>query len=134
MNKTIFSTSNNSRATFSSINCTPFEAGHGLRARTITEARANPRLQIMAEGGMDIDDADKNWEKSLFPKVYKLAERLASVAQSQSQWHKRMNAQSLNQAGEKTLPHLQIIYLKKPTIQHDPLSSILPVRTLGTGE
>jgi hypothetical protein len=52
----------------SSINCTPFEAGHGLRARTITEARANPRLQIMAEGGMDIDDADKNWEKSLSQK------------------------------------------------------------------
>ena len=62
----------------SSINCTPFEAGHGLRARTITEARANPRLQITAEGGMDIDDADKNWEKSIFPKVCKLAERLAS--------------------------------------------------------
>ena len=30
----------------SAINCTPFEAGHGLRARTITEARASPRLQI----------------------------------------------------------------------------------------
>ena len=30
----------------SAINCSPFEAGHGLRARTITEARASPRLQI----------------------------------------------------------------------------------------
>jgi hypothetical protein len=69
----------------SAINCTPFEAGHGLRARTITEARASPRLQITAERGMDIDDADKNWEKSLFPKVCKLAERLASEAQRQSQ-------------------------------------------------
>jgi hypothetical protein len=69
----------------SSINCTPFEAGHGLRARTITEACANPRLQITAEGGMDIDDADKNWEKSIFPKVCKLAERLASEAQRHSQ-------------------------------------------------
>jgi hypothetical protein len=29
----------------SAINCTPFEAGHGLRAKTITEARANTRLQ-----------------------------------------------------------------------------------------
>jgi hypothetical protein len=26
----------------SAINCTPFEAGHGLRAKTITEAHANP--------------------------------------------------------------------------------------------
>jgi hypothetical protein len=69
----------------SAINCTPFEAGHGLRARTITEARASPRLQITADGGMDIDDADKTWEKSLFPKVCKLAERLAGEAQRQSQ-------------------------------------------------
>jgi hypothetical protein len=38
----------------SAINCTPFEAGHGLRAKTITEARANPRLQITAEEGTDI--------------------------------------------------------------------------------
>jgi hypothetical protein len=34
---------------------------------------------------MDIDDAVKNWEKSMFPKVCKLAERLASEAQRHSQ-------------------------------------------------
>jgi len=51
----------------SAINCTPFEAGHGLRARTITEARAGPRLQIVAEGGMEISESDKTWEKSIFP-------------------------------------------------------------------
>jgi hypothetical protein len=38
----------------SAINCTQCEAGHGLRAKTITEARANPRLQITAEEGKDI--------------------------------------------------------------------------------
>ncbi len=45
----------------STINCTPFtfKAGHGLQARTITEARAGPRLQIIAEGGMDLTEADK---------------------------------------------------------------------------
>jgi transposase InsO family protein len=42
----------------SAINCTPFEAGHGLSARTITEARANPRLQITAEEGTDIQEPD----------------------------------------------------------------------------
>jgi transposase InsO family protein len=34
----------------SAINCTPFETRHDLQARTITEARAGPRLQIVAEG------------------------------------------------------------------------------------
>jgi hypothetical protein len=81
----------------SAINCTPFEAGHDLQARTITEARAGPRLQIVAEGGMDLLEADTNWEKSLFPIVL----RLASEAQRQSQWHKRMNAHNLNQSGSK---------------------------------
>jgi hypothetical protein len=108
----------------SAINFTPFEAGHGLRARTITEARASPRMQITAEGGMDMDDADTNWEKSLFPKVCKLAERLASEAQRQSQWHKRMNAHGLNQAGDKTPPHLLIgyrVYFYR--LQHNKKSS-----------
>ncbi len=36
------------------INCPPFEAGHGLRARTITEARASPRLQIITDRGKDL--------------------------------------------------------------------------------
>ncbi len=53
----------------SAINCPPFEAGHGLQARTVTEARAGPRLQIIAEGGMNLTEADKNWENSIFPKV-----------------------------------------------------------------
>ncbi len=85
----------------SAINCTPFEAGHSLQARTITEARAGPRLQIIAEGGMNLTEADKNWEKSIFPKVLKLAERLATEAQRHSQWHKRMNAHNLSQSVAK---------------------------------
>ncbi len=37
--------------TYSSIiECTPFEAGHGLRARTVAEARmAIPKLQLLEE-------------------------------------------------------------------------------------
>jgi hypothetical protein len=68
-------------------------------ARTITEARAGPRLQIVAEGGMEISESDKTWEKSIFPKVLKLVERLASEVQRQSQWHKHMNTHNLNQSG-----------------------------------
>ena len=79
----------------------PFEAGHGLRARTITEARASPRLQIITDGGNDLQEPDSKWESSIFLKVCKLAERLAEEAQSQSQWHKRMNAHNLNQSGRQ---------------------------------
>jgi hypothetical protein len=107
----------------SAINCTPFEAGHGLRARTITEARAGPRLQIIAEGGMDLTEADKNWEKTIFPKVLKLAERLAAEAQSHSQWHKRMNAHNLNQSGakveDKGLNVGDQVYFYKPPTQQE---------------
>jgi hypothetical protein len=107
----------------SAINCTPFEAGHGLRARTITEAHAGPRLQIVAEGGMEISESEKTWEKSIFPKVFELAERLAaSEAQRQSQCHKRMNVHNLNQSGAKVdekgfNPGDRVYFYKPPTQQ-----------------
>jgi hypothetical protein len=104
----------------SAINCTPFEAGHGLQARRITEARAGPRLQIIAEGGMDLTEAEKNWEKSIFPKVLKLVERLVTEAQRHSHWLKRMNAQNLNQSGAKVedegfSPGDRVYFYKPPT-------------------
>ncbi len=79
--------------TYSSvIECTPFEAGHGLRARTVAEARmAIPKLQLLEE---DSDDslATQAWDKSLSKKV-----RIATVAQSHSEWHRRMTSEKLNQ-------------------------------------
>jgi hypothetical protein len=83
----------------SAINCAPFEAGRGLKARTITEARPSPRLQITAEGGTGLHEPDHKWESTIFNKVCKLAERLVEDAQRHSQWHKRMNAHNLNQSG-----------------------------------
>jgi transposase InsO family protein len=108
----------------SAINCTPFEAGHGLRARTITEARASPRLQITAEEGTDLQEPDKDkWESTIFYKVCKLAERLAEDAQRQSQWHKRMNAHNLNQAGkvisDKPLEQGSKVYFYRPPSQQE---------------
>jgi hypothetical protein len=85
----------------SAINCSPFEADHGLRARTITEARASPRLQITPERGTGLQEPDEKWESTIFHKICKLAERLVDEAQRQSQWHKRMNAHNLNQSGKK---------------------------------
>jgi hypothetical protein len=105
----------------SAINCTPFEAGHGLRARTITEARASPRLQITAEEGIELQEPDHKWESTIFHKVCKLAERLAEDAQRQSQWHKRMNAHNLNQAGkvisDTPLQPGEKVYFYKPPSQ-----------------
>ncbi len=107
----------------SAINCTPFEAGHGLRAKTITEARANPRLQITAEEDKDIQEPDSTWEKSIFPKVCRLAERLSYDAQRHSQWHKRMNAHNLNQSGakihDKGLKQGDRVYFYRPPSQHE---------------
>jgi hypothetical protein len=50
----------------SAINCAPFEAGHGSRARTITEARASPRLQIITDRGKDLQEQDSKWESPIF--------------------------------------------------------------------
>ncbi len=72
---------------------------------------------------MDLTEADKNWEKSIFPKVLKLAERLATETQSHSQWHKRMNAHNLNQSGakveDKRLNPGDRVYFYKPPTQHE---------------
>jgi hypothetical protein len=110
----------------SAINCTPFEAGHGLRARTITEARASPRLQITAEEGTDLQEPDINkWESTVFYKICKLAERLAEDAQRQSPWHKRMNAHNLNQSGkvisDKPLEQGSKVYFYKPPSQQEEI-------------
>ena len=41
----------------SAINCTTFEAEHGLRARTLTKAQASTRLQITAEEGIELQES-----------------------------------------------------------------------------
>jgi transposase InsO family protein len=46
----------------SSINCIPFECGHGLRARSVTDARVAPRLQLTDEGDTDLNQAITQWE------------------------------------------------------------------------
>ena len=88
--------------TYSSvIECTPFEAGHGLRARTVAEARmAIPKLQLLEEGSDD-SPATQAWDKSLPKKVLELAARMAAVAQPHSEWHRRMTSEKLNQANRQ---------------------------------
>ncbi len=59
--------------TYSSvIGCTPFESGHGLRARTVAEARmAIPKLQLLEEEA-DGSLTAQAWDKSLPKKVLEL--------------------------------------------------------------
>jgi hypothetical protein len=57
-------------ATYNSvIETSPFQAGHGLKARTISEARMNlPRLQFDAEEGMSIMRTQPSCGKKAYPK------------------------------------------------------------------
>ena len=41
----------------SAINCTTVEVELGLQARTMTKARASPRLQITAEEGIELQES-----------------------------------------------------------------------------
>ena len=105
------------------IEMSPFEAGHGLKARTISEARMDlPRLQFNAEEGMSTD-ATKLWEKGLPKKVIDVAHEFAQIAQANSEWHRRINAENLNSANKrndlKLLEDGQSVYFYKPPSQEE---------------
>jgi hypothetical protein len=110
--------------TYSSvIECTPFEAGHGLRARTVAEARmAIPKLQLLEEESDD-SPATQAWDKSLPKKVLELAARMAAIAQAHSEWHRRMTSEKLNQANRPfDDSQLQVgmkVYFYKPPSQQE---------------
>jgi transposase InsO family protein len=110
--------------TYSSvIECTPFEAGHGLRARTVAEARmALPKLQLLEEDSED-SPATQAWDKSLPKKVLELAARMAAIAQAHSEWHRRMTSEKLNQANRPfDDSQLQVgmrVYFYKPPSQQE---------------
>jgi len=101
----------------------PFQAGHGLKARTISEARMDlPRLQFNAEEGISTDAA-KLWEKGLPKKVIELAHEFAQIAQANSEWHRRMNSENLNSANKKNDTKLLqdglSVYFYKPPSQEE---------------
>ncbi len=109
--------------TYSSvIECTPFEAGHGLRARTVAEARmAIPKLQLLEEESGD-GSAAQAWDKSLSRKVLELASRMATIAQFHSEWHRRMTSEKLNQANRpfddsQLQPGMKVYFYKPPSQQ-----------------
>jgi hypothetical protein len=83
----------------SAIGCTPFEAGHGLMATTITQARSriNSVTPIDVEHEVD-EDIDEFFDKDSLKLQLELSVRMAEVSRSVSEWHRRMTAEKLNQS------------------------------------
>ena len=109
----------------SSLNCTPFEAGHGLPARTVATARADSaRLQFNLEGGTGdntLEDISTHFDTSLHKAMLELSVRLSNAANKESEWHRRMTARKLNQSGRRIAPDLlridSKVYFYKPPSQ-----------------
>jgi hypothetical protein len=96
----------------SAISCTPFEAGHGLQATTVAQARLQTTRH--AEGGRDgdaLEDVDAFFDQEIIKEQLELAVRMAEVVTSTSKWHRRMTAENLSQSG-------QAVDLEKYTIGH----------------
>ena len=122
----------------SSLNCTPFEAGHGLPARTIAKARADAcRLQFSTEGSMeqdDMQDQSKHFDESDVKAIIELSSRFSKFAQSQSEWTKRMTAKKLNPAGKHRSKHAyksgDQIWFYKPPSQNQAIATGRKVKHL----
>ena len=103
------------------LEATPFECGHGLRARTVSDARMSPRLQFRTEEGRDNEDILDKWEATTSRLVLETATRLLVVAQRNSEWHRRMTSERLNQANrpvsKQEIPEGSQVYFYKPPSQ-----------------
>ena len=114
----------------SAIGCTPFEAGHGLAATTIAQARMQAtRESTSAEGGRDgdaLEDVDQFFDQSIIKDQMELAVRMAEVARSTSEWHRRMTAENLGQTGHEVdltkYPIGHIAYIYKPPTQAETIA------------
>jgi hypothetical protein len=112
------------------IGYTPFEAGHGLSATTIAQARVQvTRRAIDAEEGRDgdtLEDVDEFFDQSDMKEQFELAMRMAEVTRSTSEWHRRMTAENLGQHGQvvnlNELPIGAKVYIYKPPTQQETIS------------
>ena len=118
------------------LNCTPFEAGHGLPARTIAQARADTSRLQFSEGGNDdcVQDISKRFNKSLEKSILELATRMASAAHQEAEWQRRLTSKRLNQTGKITKDeHLAIgakVWFYKPPDQNQVISTGRKVKHL----
>jgi hypothetical protein len=106
----------------SSIGCSPFEAGHGLPASTLSSARLlaarYPHNSLEGQEGDEIEDSEPSELQGKIKDLIELAMRMVEVAKATSEWHRRMTSDNLSQNGKKiNLEDYQIgteVYFYKP--------------------
>ena len=108
----------------SAIGCSPFEAGHGLPASTLSNARIlasrYPRNHLEGHDGDSIEDGEPKELQGKVKDLIELAMRMSEVAKSSSEWHRRMTAQNLGQNGRKIqienyTPGTKVYFYKPPS-------------------
>lgn len=111
------------------LNCTPFEAGHGLPARTIAQARAHSaQVQFRAGGNDDmcVQDISKKFDASIHKDTMELATQMWWAAQQESEYQRKLTSERLNQAGKKISTKAfnvgDEIYFYKPPSQEQALA------------
>jgi hypothetical protein len=89
----------------SAIWCSPFEAGHGLPATTLSHARLlvdkYHRNHLEGQDGDAIEDGEPTELKGKIKDLVELSIRMTEVTESTSEWHRRMTSQTLSQNGRK---------------------------------
>jgi hypothetical protein len=115
----------------SSIGCSPFEAGYGLPAQTISHARliAQQKLVDRARGNDTeleaddlLEDVDIDFDKSDIKLLMELAMRMTDSVRSTSEWHRRMTSNRLSQNGKTIdynvlIPGAKVYFYKPPSQQ-----------------
>ena len=104
----------------SAIGCTPFEAGHGLPARTITEARLSPK-GVRGNDPDSLEDVNQVFDESLIKLQVELSTRIMEDARATSEWYRRMTCNNLNQSGQeidlnKMKIGTQVYFYKPPSV------------------
>ena len=105
----------------SAIGCTPFEAGHGLAARSIAGVRRAPKAARDIDPDM-LEDLNTSFDGSTLKLQIGLAARLMDDARSTSKCHRRMTSKGLNQSGReidlaKMKTGTYVYFYKPPTVQ-----------------
>jgi hypothetical protein len=91
----------------SAIGCSPFEAGHGLPATTLSSARLlastsrYPHNHLEGQDGDSIEDSEPQALQGKVKILVELAMRMSDIAKSTSEWHRRMVAPNFGQNGPK---------------------------------
>jgi hypothetical protein len=109
----------------SAIGCSPFEAGHGLPATTLSSARLlasrYPRNHLEGQHGDSVEDnSEPGVLQGKIKDLVELAMRMSEVVKSTFEWHRRMTAQNLGQNGRKIhldayAPGTKVYFYKPPS-------------------